>query len=319
VSAPAVMINKINSDFGLDPNYDPLSESGLRNCILPTVKSTDGDIFIKLPKWGMECDNSGNTFIACREHPETKKRHEYHCNDPACPRCYSYWAYREGESATARVTATRELYGQAGKPLGHEKHIVFSPPQFKFVNKMLDYGEDYCQLRDKATEVMKLAGVMGGVVIFHSHRKDKNDKWYVSPHFHLIGWGFLMPSDLFYEMTGWVYKNKGIRKSTKSTISYLLTHVALIYPNDQTTNRNNAPRSITWWGVSSYNKVSKAIVTVEQVTEPCPICGEDMYLAYEFENGNLYFDQLYVYKREKWLFRLNGTLFKQCKIILDYG
>jgi hypothetical protein len=62
-----------------------------------------------------------------------------------------------------------------------------------------------------------------------------------SPHVHVVGY---MPavcekSDDFFLRTGWVYKNKGVRKSVSGTLYYLLTHHAIIANRHAVTYHSN--------------------------------------------------------------------------------
>jgi hypothetical protein len=46
-----------------------------------------------------------------------------------------------------------------------------------------------------------------------------------SPHSHLMAWGYLMPVEDFYEVTGgWVYKNLGVITNVSGLTNYLLSH-----------------------------------------------------------------------------------------------
>jgi len=112
---------------------------------------------------------------------------------------------------------------------------------------------------------VKKIGFWGGCSIFHPYRSDKETKpivldegvafksvnnfnprelqqymkqiigidvncWYISPHFHLIGYGNidgLKVADL-YSKTGWIFKNVGVRRSVLGTAFYQLTHAGVV-------------------------------------------------------------------------------------------
>jgi transcription elongation factor Elf1 len=105
-----------------------------------------------------------------------------------------------------------------------------------------------------------------------------------------LGYGFLERSDVFYEKTGWVYKNKGIRKTLVGTIHYLLTHCGLGYVGEK-----RVFHVVTWWGCIGYNKIciDKEIVTRETIE--CKKCGLE-YHEYRLYNGENSLD-----KYDEWL------------------
>lgn len=230
--------------------------------------------------------------LSCEDFGKDDKKHDrfietYSCHRPACPTCYESWAVREAEKASDRLLQGQELYRINHKRV-ELRHVVFSPPQskHKHIKRMIEQGR-YNVFKHESTEIIKKAGFQGGMGTPHfwrnSQEKDDilsdnetqnpyeppNNKydWYFSPHFHVIGTGFLMDSDEFYEKTGWVYKNLGDRRSIKDTIYYLLTHCA---------NHKNH-HAVTWFGLFSYNKIVKDFEESRIVTVPCQACGKDIY------------------------------------------
>lgn len=240
--------------------------------------------------------------LSCEDFGKDNKKHDrfietYSCHRPGCPTCYESWALREAEKATERLFEGQNLYRIAHKRI-ELRHLVFSPPQnkHKAIKQMIEQGR-YNVLKHQFIELMVKAGVKGGLIVSHfwrnSQEKDDilsdnnnqdpfnapNDKydWYFSPHFHIIGSGFLMDSDEFFAKTGWIYKNLGDRRSLKDTIYYLLTHCA----------NHEKHHAVTWFGLFSYNKIVKDYEETINVTVPCSACGKELHeyeIDYSFEH-----------------------------------
>lgn len=198
---------------------------------------------------------------ACEHHKEDYRLLHYRCFRPDCPVCNSAWSNREGERASERLINGSKVY----KGMGVCKHIVLSPPQ-DYAIGLLKTVVGYKSLRNKAVKLSKKYGFRGGCMIFHPFRRE-GLVWCLSPHFHLVGYGYFINSDVFYEETGWVYKNKGKRKSIFGTVSYLLSHSGLGFVSGV-----RRFHSLTWFGVLSYNKIMVIEERVEEEHEKCVIC-----------------------------------------------
>jgi hypothetical protein len=184
-----------------------------------------------------------------------------HCDRPECPECVGFWANREAKNATPRLTEAGRLWRNAGRPVGQLKHIVISPPQ-AWAEVMISNVDDFKRIRTEANKVAKQAGLLGGIMIFHAHRGSK-----ISPHWHFLGYGHIIDQKDFQEtFPGWVYKNKGKRKTIKGTIKYLLTHCGIAFWGDI-----KPFKTVTWIGICAYNKVSAKLIRTKG--EP-PICEE---------------------------------------------
>jgi len=230
--------------------------------------------------------------LSCVDFGKNDKKHDrfiemYSCHRPACPTCYESWALREAEKASDRLLQGQDLY-RAGHKRVEIRHLAFSPPpeRHKHIKMLIEQGH-YNVYKHQSLEIIKNAGVDGGLIVSHfwrnSQEKDDilsdnenqdpynppNDKydWYFSPHFHVLGTGFLQNSDEFYNKTGWIYKNLGERRSFKDTIYYLLTHCA---------NHKNH-HAVTWFGIFSYIKIVKDFEETKIVTVPCQACGNDLH------------------------------------------
>jgi len=191
---------------------------------------------------------SGKVFI---------KSFQKHCYRADCEICYKKWMARESNKATRRIEKYEK---QSGKPA---KHIIVSPPSWKHYTTIKE-------LRKEAYKILKEIGAIGGSVIFHPFRYDKNIKrWYYSPHFHVIGFGWLDGIAETYQKSGWVVKNKGVRDSTFATFYYQLSHAGV--------RRGN--HTVTWFGDLSYSKLK---VEPEPNLNECPLCRAKLRLVFHY-------------------------------------
>lgn len=173
------------------------------------------------------------------------------CYRPLCPTCWEKWASREAKRAVDRLSMFL-LKGRILEPI----HVVVSIPH-------VDYGLSLQQMRKKVYAALKRVHCIGGMVIFHSKRQHMDKSWYFSPHFHVVGYGWIVDVRKNYVYSGYVVKNVGIRKTVQGTIWYQLSHCAVAV----------GKHTITWFGALSYNKL-KVGRNFEKERETCPICGE---------------------------------------------
>lgn len=223
----------------------------------------------------LSCPNYGQPTIEGKQHDRFVVQHS--CHSPDCPICYESWASREAQRASDRIIQALELYRKAGINFGKVKHIVFSPTQDE-AKRLIRTREGFRNLKKQAIKIFKKGGVKAGAVIFHPFRQNdpREDNynpdmpdmiWYLSPHFHVIGCGYLQKSDEFYNETGWIYNNIGRRETIKGTIKYTLTHCGIA----------DGFQALTYFGAFSYNKV--VIDEKIKIEEPvkCQVCGEYLH------------------------------------------
>lgn len=121
------------------------------------------------------------------------------------------------------------------------------------------------ELRKRCYAVLKHAGLSGGVVVFHPlRRRSPTDREY-SPHFHVLGYGYLRPSNEVFAETGWVYKNKGQRSTVFGSVWYLLSHAGF----------KPGLASTSWYGTLSYNKY-RGTSPVTEPKQKCRACGASL-------------------------------------------
>ena len=204
------------------------------------------------------------------------KPYFHSCDKPTCPRCYLFgWVVREARAIENRLK-------KASKHFGLVEHVIVTfPPKFWHLSVE--------QLREKAREVLKRRHVVGGSLIFHGFRYNMRKCWYLSPHFHCLGFilggygkcrkcpkahtqeckgcgGFVDRQYRAYETDGCIVKVKGKRISIFWTAYYQLNHATV----KMNTTRFHVA---TWFGNVSYHKMK---VTAELRKSVCPICQHDL-------------------------------------------
>jgi len=168
------------------------------------------------------------------------------CGRKECPVCYESWAGLEA----GRVEYRLKFYGgRWKKPV----HVSVNPgPEL--------WGIPFEKLRSLAYRNVKRVGIVGGSCIYHPFRQDDSKKWFFSPHFHVVGYGWHKG----FAIPGWVIKNHGVRKSVHATVMYQLSHAGV----------HEKYHAVTWFGALSYNKL-KVPQEVEEKPK-CPMCGLDL-------------------------------------------
>ncbi|MBI4131018.1 MAG: hypothetical protein HY476_00825 [Nitrosarchaeum sp.] len=143
---------------------------------LPATKDAKEDC----GKW----KTKGCLNVVAHQHTEHKgkayiKTFQNSCYRASCEICHKKWMARESNKATRRI----QKYERLSK--SPAKHIIISPPYWKHFHPIRE-------LRKEAYRVLKEVGAVGGSLIFHPFRYNRDyKKWYYSPHFHIIGFGCL--------------------------------------------------------------------------------------------------------------------------------
>jgi len=174
-------------------------------------------------------------------------------------------------------------------------------------------------------KILKDIGCIGGTIIFHSFRYHKDVKqWYYSPHFHVIGFGWIEKTTENYYKNGWIVKNKGCRQSTFATVYYQLSHAGI--------KKNN--HALVWFGDLSYSKLKVEKEEIE--ANICPYCRDKLrevesygvfyckppdveiellvdlegwrYVEYNYVKNPLTKDQLYELSLKRELFTANSGI-----------
>lgn len=209
------------------------------------------------------------------------------CNRISCPVCYQQTIKRSSIRATERFIQIRKAYIRENRTLSFAHFSL---------NTMWDIQnpDDYKFYKKKLLKILKQEG-MSGILIFHAWRIRDKFSMRVFPHFHFIGSGKLMNSDLFYEKYGFTYKKIRTCNSPKSlfrAVRYVLSHCGVI----------NHRHTITWNNKFAYNMLSK----IETKTEKIPQCEKCESFLYQIidkpeVSGGLY-------KKTKVAFNINYKL-----------
>jgi len=179
------------------------------------------------------------------------------CYRAACEKCFRKWMARESNKATRRIEKFERLSKEPSK------HIVVSVPAWKHYEPVKD-------LRKQAYKVLKKVNCKGGTLIYHPFRFDKEAKrWYFSPHFHVIGFGWISNVKEIYNEGGWIVKNKGVRDSIFATFYYQLSHAGI----------KHGYHTLTWFGDLSYSKLK---VEEEPNPDVCPCCNAKLRLVFHY-------------------------------------
>jgi hypothetical protein len=223
--------------------------------------------------------NEHNSLDFKRNHKAFVQGYYRSCARKECPVCYESWAGLEAERASYRLlnyavskSLVRELYSikdldKRSRFVDHAFrsakrkviHVIFSIPEDSYDKKI-------SVLRVQLYKLAKKSGLFGGCVIFHPFRnktKGKNE-WFFSPHFHILGFGWIRNTKLIYEQSGWIIKNAGVRKSVHNTLMYQLSHAGV----------HKDYHVVTWFGSLSYNKLK--IDSIPEFKPVCPLCKSEL-------------------------------------------
>jgi hypothetical protein len=197
----------------------------------------------------------------------------------------------ELERLTSRLVNENELFAKSvfhrklvseletllhGRKRFKPVHFVLSPPQ---EIQDLSIGQ-FRKLRDLAYAIARESGIWGGAAVFHPYRlrcsrcgstipeyqkdcpncHDSGKEWFWSPHFHIVGFGWLESTKEGYSRHHWVVKGLGVRESVFATFQYLLSHAGV-----------SAVHTTTWFGKLAYSKLPNVFV-LPSISEICPFC-----------------------------------------------
>jgi len=205
-------------------------------------------------------------------HPNNQALIQYtklSCFRSACEYCWmEKWLARESRRATLRIENYQKILVQLGKTrFTNPIHIIVSP---SWDDKFMRFDLE----KKRCRELLDEAGVHSGLIIYHPFKLDKKKmKWVCMPHFHVIGFGWVLGDYVkkISKENGWVIKNKGVRKSLHSTIYYLLSHAGVA----------EHIHSVTWFGDLGYRSKYAELIKVEneESNDCCEFCGKTLVNA----------------------------------------
>lgn len=166
------------------------------------------------------------------------------CHRAACPQCWPDWREREIRRALHR-------FGSC-KSRKRVIHVVVSPP-----SRCWQLSIE--KLRSLAYVSARSAGFKGGCAVLHLYRHER-----FSPHFHVLGHGWIVRTPEVYRRTGWIVKNKGLRRDLAQTLRYELGHAAV----------HERLHTLTWFGSMAYSKFRAP--PYEEAGAVCPLCSSPL-------------------------------------------
>jgi hypothetical protein len=182
----------------------------------------------------------------------------YHrsCYRAECPICYEKWAGKEAGKIEHRL----KFFWKYGKIL----HVTISPSEKGVLNMPFE------KLRKKSYRIAKSRGIKGGSVIWHPWRENDDGTWRFSPHFHVLGFGWVKNTLEGYKKDGWLVKNILDGKEERSvfrTAMYQLSHCGI----------SKHHRPVSWFGVcSTAGKNRVEVPPMEKEKHICPCCGAEL-------------------------------------------
>ena len=258
-----VLANSDQSFKSILPTRDSICQDtgypAITNSTIPS-KSIEDYGFMLTGESGKARDDCGSyRWKGClnrSNHPENKifvRGFRSSCNMRSCPVCIKGYCNREAKIAQRRIRAFKTQAYRS--PI----HVTISPSRDH-------YHKDAKTLRKISYRLLKKVGVKGGLIVFHpARRKASGRDW--SPHFHIIGFGWVLGDEVakLYESEGWIVKNHGVRKNVGGVVRYLASHAGV----------KKGFNSISWFGLLSFNKLKIQGSHKDDVTV-CPYCSVEL-------------------------------------------
>jgi len=201
-----------------------------------------------------------------RNHPNGKieaQTYKMKCVRSRCRICYGSWIARETSKSYKRIKKFEMWF--AGRD--RLKHVIVSVPRW-------EQGKPLEELRKDMRKLCKRAGLRGGLDVIHPFRC-KDGKWFFSPHFHVLAYGWVKGTENIFKEKGWIIKNMGVRKSIKGTISYILSHAGI----------KKRRHTLTWWGELSYSKLKLEKTDDDENKHRCTLCNAVYKPLIYFKDG----------------------------------
>lgn len=162
-----------------------------------------------------------------------------YCNKFDCSSCFLSTSFTRAEDISYNLLHYKN---SKKRDLENINHIILSP-NYNISKKIIANYESYKKVKKTIYKLIKDSGIFSGVLFFHlwsiSCKKcglqelkcncaDAQYFWRVHPHFHIIGYGYLVETLKIREYyQDWVIINVGRRESIINTAYYLLSHVSI--------------------------------------------------------------------------------------------
>ena len=200
-----------------------------------------------------------------------------HCDKPLCPVCYEIWAKKRAKMISERLISVVDAWKDRGKRMLISHYTLSVPPSYYELFKT-ELG--YRQIRKDAYKILKRSGLAGGVLVVHSHRQEKegNKEWFFSPHFHVLGAGYIQHRTALN--AGWFLKKIRQAEEPFGVARYMLSHAGIFQPASSQAEERRTVNTICWFGL-----FSTAWVRVDirrEFEEVVCECGARLYEDAEF-------------------------------------
>ena len=224
-------------------------------------------------------------FYSCKC-GHTKHGKINYCYRLTCPICFHKAITRTAKRITTRLKKIYRCY----KKLGYNIkfcHYSFNTLWDIKTNVDLDF------YRKKLSDILKSYN-FSGVLFFHEYRKDyeKDNSLKYSPHFHMVGTGFLPHYNDFLAEHGFTYTNI-TRKKTKinlhppkymtlksvyGTVRYLLTHISFKQSKSPINSKASYSHSYHWTNEFTNRSLKKINEVKTSIPLECVKCESMVYL-----------------------------------------
>lgn len=277
-----------------------LSDDGASSSEVPEDDLSDIIVW-DLPGRGLPSPTDGwvRKAFAC-ESGDYVKAIKQSCHMLTCPNCCYEKMSEISDNVKDKVMNARK-YSRVLNG-GHTdvlQHVVISPPKSEYDD--FRTWDGFRKARAYVAQICAEIGLLGGAVIFHPFREDGVNEglvpedytpdesnsldrsvWRFSPHFHVVGFGFIKPSTSAFVHChhGWIYSalRTGKRKMRSSAdlfavVRYTLTHVGV------TREAPKRIQSVSYFGLcNSRNQVKLGEIVISRAHE-CPYCGGKVHLV----------------------------------------
>lgn len=232
-------------------------------------------------------DNCGHHFgfYSCSKGHTIKHKNTY-CYSLSCPICFHKAIKRNSYRVLNHIIKIYKEYKRLGHKI-HFRHYSFNTLWDIKNSNQFDY------YRRKLVSILNQYD-FHGMLVFHKYRKSKVSKQdyqkgirptlYYSPHFHVIGYGFLPNYSEFESLYGFTYTNitekhyfldsekypKFLnKKSIYLCVRYLLSHASF--------KSNQKAHSYFWFGNMSPQRTYR--ILEKKISDPvlCKVCNEKLF------------------------------------------
>jgi len=176
---------------------------------LKSGKKSDRQLYFKMVGTGESKEDCGrfvtegcDNYLAHPKNMVYVKHRRLTCKRSECPLCWDSWLIRESSRVTERIEKFRILSQKSGFRACKPIHVIVSPPKWL-------WNISWVELKKTFRRMVKRAGIVGGVSMFHAFRlKDDGKTWFYAPHFHMIGYGWVVNTKKISSKEGWVIKKQ---------------------------------------------------------------------------------------------------------------